>query len=142
MSMRNAGRIAALCACVLAATLLQAADAPTLLNAKDLKWVDVAQPKGAKQAVLWGDVNSTDNGVLVRWPFNTKMPDMVRTQDVHIVVLAGTFTAEVDGAYREFGPSGVVVIPKGARHTLGCEASGECRFVVHHPGAVEVTRAK
>jgi hypothetical protein len=28
------------------------------------------------------------------------------------------------------------------KHTLGCEAAGECRFLVHHPAAVEVTKAK
>lgn len=140
--MGNAIRVAALCAWLLAPALVYAADPLTLLNAKELKWVDVAQPKGAKQAALWGDEKSADNGVLVRWPFNTKLPDLVRTQDVHIVVLAGTFTAEIDGAYREFGPSGVVVIPRGVKHSLGCEASGECKFVMHHPGAVEVTRAK
>ena len=135
-------RIAALCISILAPALAQAADPPVLVSAKELKWADVDQPKGAKQAVLWGDAKSSDNGVLVRWPFNSKMPDLVRTQDVHIVVLAGTFTAEIGGNYREFGPSGVLVIPKGVKHTLGCEASGECRFVMHHPGAVEISKGK
>lgn len=139
--MRNAVRIAALCA-ALSPALLQAADAPTLWNAKDLRWIDVAQPAGAKQATLWGDAKSADNGVLVRWKLNSKASDLVRTQDVHIVVFAGTFTVEVDGAYREFGPGGFVSIPKGVKHTLGCEASGECKFVMHHPGAVEVAKAK
>ena len=125
-----------------AAILAQAADPPTMLAAKELKWIDVDQPKGAKQAVLWGDAKSSENAILVRWPFNSKLADVVRTQDVRIVVLAGTFTAEVDGGYREFGPSGVVVVPKGAKHTFGCEAAGECRFIVQHPGPVEVSAAR
>jgi hypothetical protein len=137
MTMGKTIRIGALCASILLPAA-QAADPVTLMTAKDLKWVDVAQPKGARQAVLWGDVKAGENAVLVRWPFNSKLPDLVRTQDVHIVVLAGTFTAEIEGGYREFGPSGVIVIPKGMKHTLGCEAAGECRFVMHHPGAVQV----
>ena len=140
--MKGTVRIAATCASLLAPVLAQAADTPTLWSAKELKWVDVAQPAGARQAVLWGDPKAADNGVLVRWKFNSKAPDLVRTQDVHIVVLAGTFTIEVDGGYREFGPGGFVSIPKGVKHTLGCEAAGECRFVMHHPGAVEVAKAK
>ena len=140
--MEKAFRMTAVCLALLAPALLHAADAPTLLTAKELKWIELAQPPGARQAVLWGDAKAADNGVLVRWSFNSKAPDLVRTQDVHIVVLAGTFTVEIEGGYREFGPGGFVSIPKGVKHTLGCEAAGECRFVVHHPGAVEVGKAK
>ena len=140
--MSNVFRIAALCLAILAPAAAAAADAATFVTNKELKWVDLAEPKGAKQAVLWGDAKSSENAVLVRWPFNTKVADQVRTQDVHIVVLAGTFTSDAAGTYKEFGPSGVIVIPKGVKHTLGCEAAGECRFLVHHPGAVEVTKAK
>jgi quercetin dioxygenase-like cupin family protein len=140
--MRNDFGIAALCLAMLAPGAALAADAPTFVTNKELKWVDLAEPKGATQAVLWGDAKSSENAVLVRWPFNTKVADQVRTQDVRILVLAGTFTTDVAGTYKEYGPSGVIVIPKGVKHTLGCEAAGECRFLVHHPGAVEVTKAK
>jgi hypothetical protein len=134
-------RLAAACLASLAG-LACAADPASMRTAKDLKWTDAAQPKGAKQAVLWGDEKTSENAVLARWPFNTKLADVVRDQDVRIVVLAGTFTAEVDGGYREFGPSGVILIPKGTKHSLGCEAAGECRFLMQHPGAVEVKSAK
>ena len=126
---------------VLCAIPAHAADAPALLNAKDLKWVDVTDPAGAKLAALWGDPKSNDSGVLVRWKFNSKVRDLVRTQDVHFLVLAGTFTVEIGSDYKEFGPSGFVSIPKGVKHTIGCEASGECKFLMHHEGAVEVTKA-
>ena len=139
--MKHFSRIAMLCACALAAAAVHAADVPTLLTAKDLKWADLGEPKGARQAPLWGDT-SRENAVMVRWPINTKVADQVRSQDLHVVVFAGTFTTEAGGAYREFGPGGVIVIPKGMKHTLGCEAAGECRFLVHHPGAVEVAKAK
>jgi mannose-6-phosphate isomerase-like protein (cupin superfamily) len=117
-------------------------ETPVLVSAKEMKWTDAAEPAGARLAVLWGDAQSSDHGTLVRWKFNSKLPDLVRTQDVHVVVLAGTFTVEIDGGYREFGPGGFVSIPKGVRHTLGCEAAGECRFVMHHPGPVQVTKGK
>ena len=140
--MRKPVRIAALCALVLMTAAARAADPPTLLTAKELKWVDLGEPRGARQALLWGDARSSENAVMVRWPFDTKVADQVRNQNLHIVVFAGTFTTDTEGVYREFGPGGVIVIPKGMKHTLGCEAAGECRFVVHHPGPVEVARGK
>lgn len=119
-----------------------AADQAAFVNVKDLKWKDMAMPAGAREAPLWGDPASGDHATMVRWKFNSKARDLVRNQDVHVVVLAGTFTAEVGGEYREFGPGGYVSVPKGVKHTFGCEAAGECRLVVHHPGPVQVTGGK
>ena len=110
---------------------LRAADVPTLLDSKELKWLDAATPIGAKQVMLWGDAKTIDQGVLIRWKFNSKLRDQTRTQDAHFVVLTGTFTVEIDGKYREFGPGGFVSIPRGSKHSLGCEASGECKFLMH-----------
>jgi hypothetical protein len=126
--MRNLSRIAAI-TLVLAGFPAVAADT-TLLTAKELKWMDVSEPKGARQAVLWGDPGG-EQAVFVRWPINVKMADVVRNQDLHVFVHAGTVTVDVGGTYKEFGPSGVLVIPKGVKHTLGCEAAGECRFLIH-----------
>jgi mannose-6-phosphate isomerase-like protein (cupin superfamily) len=140
--MGNCIRFAALCVALVVAAPGIAADAPTLWTAKDLKWIDVPEPAGARHALLWGDAKAGDNGTLVSWKFNSKAANLVRSQDVHIAVLAGTFTVEIDGGYREFGPGGFVSIPKGVKHTLGCEASGECRFLVHHPGAVDIAKAR
>jgi quercetin dioxygenase-like cupin family protein len=138
--MRPLFRLAAFAAAIGAFLPTFAADS-ALFTAKELKWTDLAEPKGARQAVLWGDA-SGEQALLVRWPFNTKVSNVVRDQDVHIFVHAGTFTVDAAGTYKEFGPSGVLVIPKGVKHTLGCEAAGECRFVIHHPGPVKVTPSK
>ena len=140
--MRNVARTAALLAGLLAAAIVHGADPAKVSTAKELKWIDAAEPAGARQAALWGDPKAADNGTLVRWKFNTKYPDLVRDQDVHFIVLTGTFTVEIDGGYRELGPGGFVSIPKGVKHTLGCEAAGECKFLMHHPGAVEVAKGK
>lgn len=114
-----------------------AADTPTMWEAKELKWVDVSAPASAKQAMLWGDAKTLDQGVMMRWKFNSKVRDQLRPQEAHVVVLAGTFTVEIDGKYREFGPGGFVSIPKGVKHTLGCEASGECKFLMHTIGSAD-----
>lgn len=115
--------------------LAAAADAPTLLTAKELKWADLSEPAGAKQAALWGNAGAADSGTLVRWKFNTKVPNVVRDKDVHILVLAGTFTIDVDGKYKEFGPGGYLSIARGVKHSMGCEAAGECTILVHESAA-------
>src|SRR5687767_11659263 len=124
-------------AAALAIPLVAQAQSPVLMTFKELKWIDQPAPKGARQVLLWGDEQSTEHAVMVSWPINTKLTNVTRTQDLHVLVIAGTVTIDVEGKYREFGPSGVVVVPKGLKHTLGCEAAGECRFLVHHPGPVQ-----
>ncbi len=142
MAIHGTIRSAALCMAMFFPALAAAAEAAVLTNARDLKWSPVDEPAGAQQAALWGDPKVGDSGAMVRWKFNSKAADLVRNREVHIVVFAGTFTVEVGGDYRELGPGGFVSIPAGMKHTLGCEAAGECRFLVHHPGAVEVSKGK
>lgn len=133
--MRSASRAALLITLGLAAAAVGAADAPTLLTAREIRWTDLPDPTGAKHAQLWGDANAADSGLLVRWKFNTKVPNVVRDRHVHILVLAGTFTIDLEGRYKEFGPGGYLSIPRGVRHSMGCEAAGECTFLVHETAA-------
>lgn len=112
----------------------QAEVPPMLRGAKELEWRAVAELEGASEAALWGDSADVDRAVLVRWTFNTKVPAQVRAQDLHVVVLAGTLTIEVDGQYSELGPGGFASVPKGTAHTIGCGAAGQCTFLMHHGG--------
>ena len=132
-------RVLMACACVAAAlsTPSQAADAVRWATANELTWEDAVQPAGARQALLWGDPKAGESAVLMSWKFNSKLPEQVRNQDVHFIVMAGTFTVETGGVYREFGPGAAITIPKNTKHTLGCEAAGECRVLMHHPGPLK-----
>lgn len=116
----------------------QAADAPVFWTSSDVKWTDVAEPEGAKQALLWGDPKSGDHGTLNRWKFNSKAPAVTRSRDIHIVVLAGTFTVDREGSeQRQFGPGAFASIPRGVKYQAGCEAAGECIFMVHQAGPAD-----
>lgn len=140
--MSKMSRIAALCLPLFAATAAPAAEAPVLLTSKEIKWSDDAVPAGAKHATLWADAGAGDSGTLVRWKFNTKVPDQVRAQDIHVVVFAGTLTVEIDGRYKEFGPGGFLQIARGVKHTIGCEAAGECTFLLHQAAATAAVAGK
>ena len=111
-----------------------AADAPTLWTSAQVEWAEVAEPAGGRQALLWKDAATGDKGTLNSWKFNTRNPPRTSDRDTHFVVLAGTFTVDLDGAeQKQFGPGGFVSIPRGTRYAPGCEAVGECIFVMHEP---------
>jgi quercetin dioxygenase-like cupin family protein len=119
-----------------------AAEAPVFWTSTEVEWTDVAEPEGAKQALLWGDPKTGDHGTLNRWKFNSKAPAVARSQDVHIVVLAGTFTIDREGSeQKQFGPGAFVSIPRGMKYQAGCEAAGECIFMVHQPGPADAPSA-
>jgi hypothetical protein len=124
----------AVMALALGAAAVRGADSPTLWTAAEVQWSDVPEIPGARQAHLWGRPGA-DHGTLNRWRANTKLPAATREQDLHVVVLAGTFTVEIQGTYKEFGPRSFIRVPEGVTHVLGCEAAGECVFVFHQPGA-------
>jgi hypothetical protein len=105
---------------------------PSVVVAKDRAWSASSVAKGAEESSLWTtSAAGGENGMLTRWPSRTKVKPVVAEQDLRILVITGTFTVEWDKEYRELGPGGFVTIPKGTEHTLGCEAAGECLFLVH-----------
>jgi quercetin dioxygenase-like cupin family protein len=137
--MRRTHWIIGLCGTIAMVAALDSAGPPTLKTAKELSWTDGAEPAGMKQVLLWGDPKVGDHGLLVRWKSGTKLPERVSAHGLDIVVLTGTFTIETGGVYKEFGPGGYLGIPGGTKHILGCEAAGECKFLVHRRAPADVT---
>jgi hypothetical protein len=80
----------------------RSADART---AKELKWTDVARAQGAPSRRPWGDCESAENGVLVRWPFNSKVAGPRAHQDVAHRGAGRHFHVEIDGGYRSSAPA-------------------------------------
>jgi hypothetical protein len=105
---------------------------PSVTLSKDRAWSASSVAKGAQESPLWGATAAgSESGVLMRWASRTKVKAVVAEQDLRILVLTGTFTIEWGDEYRELGPGGLLTIPKGTQHALGCEAAGECLFLVH-----------
>ena len=113
-----------------------APDAPVVWTSSEIKWSDLAEPAGARQSPLWKDSATGDTGTLVRWKFNTKVPARTAETDTHVVILAGTFLLAVEGtAEKQLGPGAFASIPRGSKYESGCEAAGECVFVMHQAGS-------
>jgi hypothetical protein len=117
--------------CTLLGTLMNGpADAQVSAHeGRALRWSESAAAAGARQAPLWGEAGA-DQGVALKWRFNTRLRDQVAKLDHHYLVVAGTFTVESAGQYREYGPGSYVGIAAGTKHTIGCEASGDCQLVL------------
>lgn len=126
----------AIAVALVAPPVASAADSPVIRTSGQVEWTDLAEPSGARHAPLWGEGASGDRARLVRWKFNTKNPARTDPHDTHFVVLAGTLTLDVEGSeQKQLGPGGFASIPKGTKYTPGCEATGECVFVLHQSPA-------
>lgn len=103
-------------------------------RADEIEWQTLAEPEGAVVAQLWADPGNGDRGRLMRWPAKSQLDHQVQSRDTHFVVLAGTFVVTVAGSAHEIGPGGFAEVPRGVSHSIGCEASGACMFLMHIGG--------
>jgi quercetin dioxygenase-like cupin family protein len=108
----------------------EAAPAPTLWSAADLKWTDIAAIPGARQAVLWGDPAKEGFGKLNRWTAGTEVPLHYHPFEVRGVVLEGTVTLTPEGgAAKELGPGSYWHMPGKVRHVTTCKPGADCVFL-------------
>jgi quercetin dioxygenase-like cupin family protein len=105
--------------------------APILLGGSQQTWSDIPGIRGGKESKLYANPKTGEDVRIVRWPFNTELKEQAFAADTHIFIHAGTFTLTIGELYREFGIGDYVMIPRGVKHILGCEASGTCVLVVH-----------
>jgi quercetin dioxygenase-like cupin family protein len=108
----------------------EAAPAPTLWPASELKWTDLAAVKGAKEAVLWGDPKKEGFGKLNRWPAGGEVPLHFHPFESRGVVLEGTMTITPEGgAAKELGPGSYWHLPGRVKHVTTCKPGAECVFL-------------
>lgn len=94
-------------------------------RARDLRWTELPEPKGAKQSPAWG------GGAFYRLPINTVLGGPPSGSDRHAVVHWGAISVEIDGrSAGEFGPGSHVRVPAGARFAFTATAAGECTFLL------------
>jgi hypothetical protein len=104
------------------------ADAGDSMRARDLRWQDLPEPKGAKQASAWG---GPAGARLYRLPINTIIAGKAEGSERHGVVHRGAISVEIDGrAAGEFGPGSYVRVPAGAKFAFTATAAGECTFLL------------
>jgi len=107
-----------------------------LLTSEGLKWTDVPELPGARQAVVWGDSTKGAYGMFEKWPGGTEVALHTHTHDNRGAMISGTLVITMEGeSAKELGPGSYVFVPGGARHSTSCKSGAECVFYVHQPGA-------
>ncbi len=113
--------------------------AARLWAAEELKWAEVPEVAGAKEAVVWGDPKKGAYGMLEKWPGGTDVPLHTHTHDNRGAVISGTLVITMEGeSAKELGPGSYVLVPGGAKHTSACKAGADCVFYVHQPGIADI----
>lgn len=112
---------------------------PHLWAPGDMKRVDLTEPKGAQQAVLWGDPTKGAHGVIDKFPAGLELPLHTHTYAHKVVMISGTMTITPDGGSPKELPAGsYLMMPGGVKHSTGCKAGADCVFFSEGSGKFDV----
>ncbi len=105
----------------------------------DLKWTDVPEVKGVKQAVLWGDPKKGAHGVYIKFPAGTEVALHTHTYDSRGTVISGTVVITPEGqSPKELGPGSYYFVPGGQKHQSGCKRGADCLFLDQSTGVFDI----
>jgi len=120
-----------------------AAEKATVTAASEGKWGESPVMKGAKQAVLWGDLAKGGYGVLRSIPGGTMLGLHTHTSAQHVVVVSGTVEFNMEGeAKKELTAGSFVSIPAAAAHDATCKAGADCVYFEQSAGAADFKPVK
>jgi hypothetical protein len=116
--------------------------APIIMPAKDLKWMDL-DPTGApgvKVANLWGDYKTGSFGAIFRLPAGFTAPLHTHTHDMKVVTISGTYLQTPEGKPEfRLEPGSYFMQPGGNyRHITRCDAAADCVFFVESDGPFDL----
>jgi anti-sigma factor ChrR (cupin superfamily) len=112
------------------------AEAPRVLAAEDIDWVEDPRLPGVRSAVLWGDPDSgMEHALLRRFPAGYAPPRHSHPSTESVVMIAGHIVVEHEGGEeRVLGPGSYSQIPANMVHAVRCTPEAECIFVLRSPG--------
>jgi len=108
-----------------------------------LKWTDIPDVKGAKQAVLWGDPSKGAHGMFVTFPAGTEVPLHTHSHDGRGAVISGTLVITLEGKTpKELVSGSYFFVPGEQKHTTGCKSGANCLFLDQSSGAFDLKMAE
>ena len=109
----------------------------------DLKWTDIPDVKGAKQAVLWGDPSKGAYGMFVMLPAGTEVPLHTHSQDSRGAVISGTLVITLEGKTpKELESGSYYFVPADQKHMASCKSGANCLFLDQSSGAFDIKMAE
>ena len=118
-----------------------AAKRAVLHTPSEMKWVDIPDAKGAKQAVAWGNPQKGPHGSFAKFEGGTEIPLHTHTAGGRSVVISGTMVEGLEGQPKELGPGSYFFIPGDVKHTTACKAGAECVIYTDWSGAFDLKPA-
>ena len=113
-----------------------------LRSASEMKWVDIADAKGAQEAVTWGNPQKGAHGSFTKFPAGTQLPLHTHTATSRSVVISGTMMEGLEGQTpKELGPGSYFFIPGEVKHTTACKEGAECIIYTDWQGAFDLKPA-
>jgi len=118
-----------------------AAKRAVLRTPSEMKWVDIPDAKGAKQAVAWGNPQKGPHGSFAKFEGGTEISLHTHTAGGRSVVISGTMVEGLEGQPKELGPGSYFFIPGDVKHTTACKAGAECVIYTDWSGAFDLKPA-
>ena len=111
--------------------------------AEAIKWEAGPLP-GTKVAKLTGDWTKKGRfGVLIKFDAGLMNPLHKHTNDLHIVVISGTFVHQPDGGTpTRLGPGSYLKQSGGMNHISGCAEGAPCEFYMTSADKFDLIQAK
>ena len=98
----------------------QESKAPVMVSFADLKWVELAERKGMRFAVLSGDPKTGPYTQIRKVPAGTDNLLHSHTSEIKNVIISGTwYTGPTAATAKDFGPGSVIVMPANWAHVSG-----------------------
>ncbi len=113
--------------------------APVIWQAADLKWVEIPNTGGVKEAVLWGNPEKGAYGALNKFPAGAKFPLHYHTNPMKIVLISGTWLyTQEGGSENRLGPGSYLSFGAKDRHVSGAAEGSECVLFIEQPGKFDM----
>jgi len=102
---------------------------PVMISFKDLKWVELREPKGTQFAVLSGDPKTGAYTQMRKLPAGADNGLHSHSSEIRNVVISGVLYIGADAASaKDLGPGSVIVLPADWLHVSGCRPGSDCIF--------------
>ncbi len=113
----------------------------TLVDSSKAEFEEVVP--GVSKTTLWGDPDEGPYGTFTKFKAGLKVPLHSHTNDMHIVVVEGTYIYKSEkGEEKRVGPGSYLFEPAGDRHMTLSDPKEGALFYEYSPGNFDLNEVK
>ncbi|HZF30591.1 MAG TPA: DUF4437 domain-containing protein [Gammaproteobacteria bacterium] len=112
-------------------TYTQVPDAAKAWAHGELTWVKDNVLPTVQSALLWGDPQGGEHGMLRKFPAGYSPPPHTHPSVERVVVISGSIVVSHEGSREKvLGPGSFSEIPANVVHAVRCSESSDCEFLL------------